>query len=135
MITIDSAVAATTPQEALVVDFFDGMGPDLDAFRETYRRLLAEDVVWETVGRPPRIGRPACLEYLETLRDRTGMEYCDVELLTMVSSGDTVITERVDTMKRADGTTVIAFRIVGVTVLDAGRIVRYTDYCDLSPMG
>ena len=125
-------IAARTPQEARILAFFDGMGPDLEGFRRTYHEMLADDVVWETVGLPPRVGLAAASDYLDVLRARTGMSYCDVELITLASDGDTVMTERIDTMKRSDGSTIVAFRIVGVTVLRGDHIVRYTDYCDLS---
>lgn len=131
---LNSTISPATDQEAVVLRFFDGMGPDIETFRQTYRDILADDVVWETVGRPPRVGLPACLDYLDTLKAGTGMEYCDVDLISIASSGDTVFTERVDAMKRADGSLFMDFRIVGVTVLRDDRIVRYTDYCDLSAL-
>lgn len=134
MLVKDSQIEATTPQEARILTFFDGMGPDLDGFQNTYLEMMADDVVWETVGLPPRVGLAAASDYLDSLHARTGMTYCDVELTALASSGDTVMTERIDTMKRSDGSTIFAFRIVGVTVLRGDRIVRYTDYCDLSVM-
>lgn len=134
MLKITNAIVPETAQEKLVLEFFSGMGPDLETFRRTYREVLADDVVWETVGRPPRIGLSACLDYLDALRAGTGMEYCDVELISMASRGDTVFTERIDAMKRADETLFMDFRIVGVTELRGDRIVRYTDYCDLSAL-
>lgn len=131
---LTAEIRPQTEQEARVLEFFDGMGPDIDTFRKTYRNMLADDVVWETVGRPPRVGLPACLDYLDALKAGTGMEYCDVEVISMASAGDTVFTERVDAMKRGDGSLFMDFRIVGVTVLRGDRIVRYTDYCDLSAL-
>lgn len=131
---LTAEIQPQTRQEATILKFFDGMGPDLETFRRTYRDMLADDVVWETVGRPPREGLPACLDYLDALKAGTGMEYCDVRVISMASAGDTVFTERVDAMKRADGSLFMDFRIVGVTVLRGDRIVRYTDYCDLSAL-
>lgn len=131
---LTAEIRPQTEQEATVLKFFGGMGPDIETFRHTYREMLADDVVWETVGRPPRVGLPACLDYLDALKAGTGMEYCDVDLISIASAGDVVFTERVDAMKRADGSLFMEFRIVGVTVLCGDRIVRYTDYCDLSAL-
>jgi limonene-1,2-epoxide hydrolase len=52
----------------------------------------------------------------------------------IASAGDVVLTERVDTMYRADGTSIIAFRIMGAIELRDGLIVRYTDYLDSAPI-
>jgi limonene-1,2-epoxide hydrolase len=125
-------IRPSTHEEALVLEFFDGMGPDLTAFQDTYRRMLAENGVWETVGRPPRLGREECLAYLDVLNDATGMQYCEIVLHNIASNGELVFTERNDRMMRADGSLIFDFPIVGVIELQDGKIVRYTDYCDLS---
>jgi hypothetical protein len=44
---------------------------------EEHKRL-ADDAVWETVSRPPRAGKQACLDYLDTLHRTTGMEYSGI---------------------------------------------------------
>lgn len=134
MLSSSTQVTASNDREAQTLAFFDGMGPDLATFRQTYSDMLAPDVVWETVGRPPRVGLPACLDYLDTLHAGTGMEYCDVELISMASTRDLVFTERIDAMKRADGSLFMDFRIVGITEFRGAKIVRYTDYCDLSAL-
>lgn len=99
-----------------------------------HRKRLAENAVWETVGRPPCVGKRACLDYLDALHERTGMEYCEITLHAIASRGDTVLTEREDAMYRADGSLFMSFRIAGAVVVQNGLIVRYTDYCDLSPL-
>ncbi|XVQ15850.1 limonene-1,2-epoxide hydrolase family protein [Spirillospora sp. CA-255316] len=91
-------------------------------------------VVWESVGRPPRTGKQACLDYLDTLHDTTGMEYCGITVHAIASRGGTVFTEREDRMYRADGSLFMAFRIAGVVVVEHDLITRYTDYFDLSPL-
>lgn len=119
-----------TPNEQLVLDFFNGMGPDLDSFKETYRKYLAEDVIWETVGFEPHVGLKASLDYLDDLEARTGMTHCDEEVLVIASSGDIVFTERIDIMLRPDGTKIVELRAVGVLEVRDGKIHRYSDYLD-----
>ena len=116
--------------EQFVRDFFAAMGPTIEDFRDNYRERMADDVVWETVGLPAHRGRDACLAYLDDLHARTGMEYCTIEVLNIASVGDVVLTERVDTMYRADGTEIMEFRLMGAIELRGGLIVRYTDYLD-----
>jgi limonene-1,2-epoxide hydrolase len=120
--------------EQFVRDFFAAMGPTLEDFKRNYRERMAEDVVWETVGLPAHHGRNACLAYLDDLHARTGMTYCTIEVLNIASVGDVVLTERVDSMYRADGTKIMEFRLMGAIELRDGLIVRYTDYLDTAPI-
>jgi limonene-1,2-epoxide hydrolase len=126
-------VALITPRgasEQLVLDFFNGMGPTLDAFKQTYRDYLADDVVWESVGFDRHEGLEDCLAYLDTLNQMTGMEYCSIDVIHMASADDVVLTERVDKMFRKDDSLILDFRIMGALEVQDGRIVRYTDYLD-----
>jgi limonene-1,2-epoxide hydrolase len=127
-------MAAGTDNEHFVRDFFAAMGPTLEDFKRNYRERMAEDVVWETVGLPAHHGRDACLAYLDDLHARTGMTYCGIEVLNIASVGNVVLTERVDSMYRADGTKIMEFRLMGAIELHDGLIVRYTDYLDTAPI-
>jgi limonene-1,2-epoxide hydrolase len=124
----------TPPNEQLVRDFFAGMGPTLEDFKRTYRERMTEDVIWESVGLPAHTGRDACLGYLDDLHARTGMEYCTIDVLHLASASDVVLSERVDTMHRADGSPIMTFRLMGAIEIRDGRIARYTDYLDTAPV-
>lgn len=127
-------MASGADNEQFVRDFFAAMGPTLADFKRNYRERMAEDVVWETVGLPAHRGRDACLAYLDDLHARTGMTHCTIEVLNLASVGDVVLTERVDSMYRADGTKIMEFRLMGAIELLDGLIVRYTDYLDTAPI-
>jgi limonene-1,2-epoxide hydrolase len=71
---------------------------------------------------------------LDDLHARTGMTHCTIEVLNIASVGDVVLTERVDSMYRADGTKIMEFRLMGALELRDGLIVRYTDYLDTAPI-
>ena len=118
--------------ELLVRTFLGGMGPTFEAFVKTYDEMFHEDVVWESVGGTPHIGRKVCVEHLHELHAAMGMEYCTIDILNIASAGDVVLTERVDRMHRADGTLMFdfAFRIMGTFVIQDDKIIRYTDYYD-----
>ncbi|EHB58036.1 Limonene-12-epoxide hydrolase [Mycolicibacterium rhodesiae JS60] len=125
----------TTPSnEQLVRDFFAAMGPTLAHFKDNFRQRLADSVVWESVGRPPRHGRQACLDHLDYLKAAIGMEYCTIEILNIAVDGNVVLSERVDTMFTADNTPTHAIRIMGAVEVVDGQIVRYTDYLDTAPI-
>ncbi|MGW4071689.1 limonene-1,2-epoxide hydrolase family protein [Nocardia grenadensis] len=121
---------AGNDNEQLVLEFFAGMGPDLEAFKNTYRKFLAEDVIWESVGFDHHPNLEDSLRYLDTLAEQTGMAYCDITVQNLASAGDLVFTERVDTMYRADGSKIMDFRVAGVLEVRDGKIARYTDYLD-----
>jgi limonene-1,2-epoxide hydrolase len=125
-----SLVTPRASNEQLVLDFFKGMGPTLDAFKQTYRDYMAEDVVWESVGFDRHEGVQDCLAYLDTLNQLTGMEYCTIEVIHIASAGDVVLTERVDKMFRTDDSLILDFRIMGALEIRDGKLVRYTDYLD-----
>lgn len=120
-----------TANEQLALDFFHAMGPTLESFERNFADRLAVDAVWESVGLPVRQGRAACIDYLHDLHARTGMEYCTIELVNLAGAGDVVLSERIDTMCRADGTPIMSFRIMGAIEVRDGRIARYTDYFDM----
>lgn len=121
---------ARNDKEQFVLDFFAGMGPDLASFKRTYKRFLAEDVEWESVGFDHHPNLQDSLKYLDTLAEQTGMAYCDINVINIASAGDLVFTERVDTMRKADGTKIMDFRVAGVLEVRDGKIHRYTDYLD-----
>lgn len=123
------------PNETFAREFFAAMGPTLESFKDNFRRRMAEHVVWESVGLPPHHGRQACLDYLDHLHATTGMEYCTIDILHLATSGDVVLSERIDTMLRADGSAIRAFRIMGVLEIRNSQIVRYTDYFDTASLG
>src|SRR5262245_11091778 len=110
------------------------MGPTLDDFKQNFRDRMTAGVVWETVGRGEDRGIDACLAHLDDLGERAGMEYCTIEILHLATTGDVVLTERVDTMYRADGTEIMSFRLAGAIELRDGKIARYTDYLDTASL-
>jgi limonene-1,2-epoxide hydrolase len=125
-----------TPQneaEQLVFDFLTQMGPTLDDFKRDYRERMSEDVIWDNVGFPVIEGRDACIAHRDTLKELTGMEYCTIEIYNMASSGNVVLTERLDTMYREDDSVILPYRIMGALEVRDGKICRYTDYFDTVP--
>jgi limonene-1,2-epoxide hydrolase len=131
---MEPTMTVATTNEQLVRDFFAAMGPTLDDFKRNYRERMAADVVWESVGLPAHHGKQACIDYLDRLNAVTGMEYCVIDVLHIACIGDVVLTERIDTMNRADGTEIMSFRLMGAIELHDGLIVRYTDYFDTAPI-
>jgi|GEM_PF-531092 len=110
--------------------FFAGMGPTFEDFVRTFETMLSEEVVWESVGFDRHDGKAECLAYLDTLRATTGFEYCTIGVQHLAVDGDVVLTERLDTMFRADGTVIMDFRVAGALQFRGDKVIRYTDYLD-----
>ena len=58
------------------------------------------------------------------------MEYCDINVMNIASTGDVVLTERLDKMLRTDGSLILDFRVMGALEVRNGKIARSTDYLD-----
>jgi limonene-1,2-epoxide hydrolase len=119
--------------EQVVFDFLTQMGPTLDDVKRDYREHLTEDVIWDNVGFPVIKGLDASIAHLNTLNEVTGMEYCTIEIYNLASTGNVVLTERLDTMYREDDSVIIDYRIMGALEVRDGKICRYTDYFDTIP--
>jgi limonene-1,2-epoxide hydrolase len=126
-------IRPTNMVEQVVFDFLTGMGPSLDDFKRDYRQRMTDDVIWDNVGFPVIKGIEACIAHLDTLKEVTGMEYCTIEIYNLASMGNVVLTERLDTMYRADDSVIIDYRIMGALEVRDGKICRYTDYFDTIP--
>jgi limonene-1,2-epoxide hydrolase len=126
-------IAPANAAEQVVFDFLTQMGPTLEDFKRDYREHMTADVVWDNVGFPVIEGLEAYIAHLDTLKELTGMEYCTIEIYNLASRGNVVLTERLDTMYRADDSVILPYRIMGALEVRDGKICRYTDYFDTVP--
>jgi limonene-1,2-epoxide hydrolase len=131
--TLAKNLSGANDNEQLVIDFLAGMGPgidDIEVFKDTFRKHLAQDAVWENVGFDHHEGLQDCLDYIDTLYKTTGMTDCEIDIQTIASAGNIVMSERSDKMFRADGSLIMDFRLASAIEIKDGKIVRYTDYVD-----
>jgi limonene-1,2-epoxide hydrolase len=110
--------------EQVVFDFLTQMGPTLEDFKRDYREHMTDDVIWDNVGFPVIEGLEASIAHLDTLNELTGMEYCTIEIYDLASSGNVVLTERLDTMYRKDDSVILPYRIMGALGVRDGKICR-----------
>jgi limonene-1,2-epoxide hydrolase len=106
-----------------------------DEMIESFRATLAPDVVWENSGMP---AIRSCDEAIGLLADQEhglGVAAVDVEMVHIAEIGNVVLTERVDTLRRADGTAITAVSLVGILELnEAGQITAWREYFDPSTL-
>jgi limonene-1,2-epoxide hydrolase len=121
--------------EAVVTAFFKAMGePPYENCRKAFLDYLADDAVWQNSGFPDCNGKEACMAFIDGFAGQTGMQTLGIETLAMSSSGDTVLTERLDSFVNADGETFAQLPLMGVLKVADGKIVHWHDYFDPRPL-
>ncbi len=113
----------TTP-EAVVLAFIDAWrGPDL----VKVCALLGEDIAYHNIPMEPLVGKPSVEAYL---RSAGPFEDSEWELLHIATSGEHVLTERVDRMTK--GGKAISLPLMGIFRVSGGLIHEWRDYFDLA---
>lgn len=115
----------------VVQSFFAAWPQGLDALRRSFADWLAEDVRYENVGLTSTTNRADAIALIETFAP--GLDNIAVDLLAIAQDGERVFTERVDDLRRADGTVILTLRLMGILVVRGGRIVEWRDYFHMVP--
>ena len=105
--------------ERQALEFFARWGESFDAFAASFE-LLAEDCVWDQRPIPRLVGPRAAVRFLTLARRTLGVETCDVEIVRLASEGTVVHVERVDRLRRADGSLIVAAPVAGVLTFSGG---------------
>jgi limonene-1,2-epoxide hydrolase len=121
-----------TPREQQVVDFFAAWGQSFDAMCASFEGLMAPDCVWDQRPIPVIVGPEAAVASIRTSRRTLLMETVDVDMVHIASDRDVVHTERVDHLRRADGSLIGSAPVVGVMTFDGDRVVHWREYFDLA---
>lgn len=120
--------------ESVVTAFFKGMAPPYENCRETFDQFLTDDAVWQNSGLPDCNGKDACLAFLDSFAEKTGMAGLTVDMLAISSRGNQVLTERLDSFQNADGETISDLPLMGVLEVTDGKISLWRDYFDPRPL-
>jgi limonene-1,2-epoxide hydrolase len=115
--------------QRLVQDFCDLM---VKRDAEAMRPFLADDVVYQNTGMLAASGIDAVIE---NLAGQFAMIDCyEYKTINIVADGDTVMTERLDFVRGADGNK-HGLPVMGTFVVRDRKIVRWTDYWDTGLVG
>lgn len=119
-----------------VETFFKRWGTSYEEFCQSFLDTFAEDGTWIAgPGIPATTGGAEAVALLEQFKAGYNMGACSVEMLKISQDGDTVWTERLDTILDADGAVIVAIPVAGVLTLnDAGKIASYVDYWDMQEL-
>lgn len=95
----------------------------------TLGSFFSEDALYQNGSLEPVRGR-AAIESTFAQFMKVGGEV-DVEVIHMMAEGPIVMTERIDHLTRADGTTA-SLQLMGVIEVHDGLVAAWRDYFDLS---
>jgi limonene-1,2-epoxide hydrolase len=114
----------------LVRQFFASWGVSFEAMCASFRTRFGPDCDWDQRPMVRTTGPDAAVRFLERTRALGGLDTIGVDVVSLAVVGDTVHTERVDHLRRADGSVIASAPVAGVLTLHDGRIVRWREYFD-----
>jgi limonene-1,2-epoxide hydrolase len=116
--------------EQRVLEFFASWSESFEAFCASFERMLADDCVWDQRPIPRLTGPGAAVRFLRLAHATLGLATCDVEILHVASAGELVHVERVDRLRRRDGSLIAAAPVAGVLTFRGNQVVRWREYFD-----
>jgi len=121
-----------------VLEFFKAWGKgSLADIVAAYRRYLADDVRYENPGVPACCNVDESIAFIESACEIPALEIqtIKVDLKHIAAVGNLVFTERVDWHYNSKGQATLVPAICGIMEFnDAGKIQRWADYFDPTPM-
>lgn len=118
----------------IVRSFMAAWSKGHDEMIESFRTTLAPDAVWENVGVSITRSRDEAVQSMSAQEGGLGVAAVDVEMVHIAEVGNVVLTERVDTLLRADGTTILRVPLAGILEFnDDGQITAWREYFDPRP--
>jgi limonene-1,2-epoxide hydrolase len=118
-----------TPIE-IVEAFIAGCGESKDAMVEAYRRYFTPTTIWDNVGMAKTTGPEEAIALMDAFEANMGMATFHVEMLSIAAQGNKVLTERIDILRKADGSDAMTLHVMGIFEVEGGKITAWRDYFD-----
>lgn len=118
--------------ETVVRQFLSDMGRP-GGLIKAIENHCAEGCRWENTGLPTAENKAAMVTMMKAFIDGYQLDHMVVELTAIAAAGDKVLTERVDHLKKADGTLILSIALAGVLHVRDGRVTHWADYFDPRP--
>lgn len=134
-----AAMGVATPSEdlrtevtpaQLAVEFFTRWGESFDECCAAFETLLADGCVWDQRPIPRLRGPRSAVRFLKITSAVLGLETIDVEIIRVASAGNVVHVERIDRLRRADGSLIASAPVVGVLTFSGDQVVHWREYFD-----
>ena len=116
-------------RERQVIEFFGSWSESFEACCDSFA-LLADDCVWDQRPIPRLIGPKQAVRFLRVTRAVLGLATIDVEMLRIASENDVVHVQRVDRLRRADGSLIASAPVAGVLEFRGQQVISWREYLD-----
>jgi limonene-1,2-epoxide hydrolase len=117
--------------ETVVREFLTGWGTTMETLRAAFLDYLAPNIEWEQSGIPTVTSAQQAVDFLAAYASAVGLAGMEVEIDHVAAAGDVVLVERVDYLRRGDGSLIARVPVVGVFEVGAeARITRWREYFD-----
>jgi limonene-1,2-epoxide hydrolase len=117
--------------EQRTIAFFEQWGVSFDAAITAFVDNFSNECVWEQRPLAVTTGPDEAIGFMRRAQRGMGLETIDVDVLHMSSDGTGVVhTERVDHLKRKDGSLIVSVPVAGVLEWHDGKIVAWREYFD-----
>jgi limonene-1,2-epoxide hydrolase len=124
----------TADLESITRDFFEAWGNGWSTFVASFDHF-ADDCVWVQGSAVTRT-RGDAVGLMINAHETAGVERCDVTITNLWVVENTVITERIDTMYRVDGSLVATAPVTGIMDFNReGQIQSWREYFDSASLG
>ncbi|WP_354697981.1 hypothetical protein DSM112329_03641 [Paraconexibacter sp. AEG42_29] len=125
----------TTAQESvdyaqLATRFFSRWAVSFDETCAAFESLLAPACRWEQRPLMVTNTRVGALRFLRLSHQLLGLETIDVELPHLVATGNVVLCERIDHLRRRDGSLIASARVAGILEFDGDHLVAWREHFD-----
>ena len=97
------------------------------------REWFTPATVYENVGMARTTGIEEAAAFAEQFVTGSGSVAIRVENLAVAAAGNKVLTERIDHLVNAEGKTTMSIPLMGIFVVEDGRITEWRDYFDTVP--
>jgi limonene-1,2-epoxide hydrolase len=124
-----------TDNEQTLRSFVGEWGKSLAAIEAAFRRYMAADCVWEQPSIPTTRSAEEAVALLHQFKKTVGLETFEAEIRQLAVKGDLGFVERVDHLRRADGSLIISAAVTGVFEFNRhGQIAAWREYFDSAPV-
>jgi limonene-1,2-epoxide hydrolase len=117
--------------EQRTLEFFERWGVSFDAMTAAFTETFAEDCVWEQRPLAVTTGPEEAIAFLRKAQRGMSLATIGVDVVNMSSDGTGIVhTERVDHLRREDGSVIVSAPVAGVLEWRDGRIAAWREYFD-----
>ncbi|WP_078293253.1 limonene-1,2-epoxide hydrolase family protein [Mycobacterium sp. D16R24] len=110
-------------------DFFTSWGVSFDELLGSFD-LLTDRCQWIQRPIPTLTGPHAARRFLRLAHRILGLTTINVDILRTSVNEHAIFVERIDHLRRADGSTIVSAPVVGIIEFVDGRIIHWREYFD-----